>query len=106
MYEILLYRPDSFTQTGQASGKPKNMPDHSGNRIFDLKDIKTMITLRLHGFRNITYPNQLGCVALLAMHWASIPALYFRCGQAYFSTCPVQISVAKPARQFGLAMQI
>ena len=66
MYEILLYRPDSYTQTGQASGKLKNMPDHNGNRTFDLKDIKTMITLRLHGFRNITYPNQLSCVALLA----------------------------------------
>ena len=44
----------------------KNMPDHGGNRTYDLWNTSPML-------RNITYSNRPDRVAQLAEHWASIP---------------------------------
>ena len=62
----------------------KNMPDHGGNRTYDLWNTS----------RNITYSNRQDRVAQLAEHWASIPKVVGSIPTVVmhiFQACPVWI---------------
>ena len=77
----------------------KNMPDHGGNRTYDLWNTSPMLCQLSYAVRSvrvcdITYSNRPDRVAQLAEHWASIPKVVGSIPTVVrhiFQACPVWI---------------